>query len=123
MCLNETYNKVYIGKQLSNSFPNQNGLRQRGALSPLHCTLALECAIRKVQENQVGLKLNGIYQLLPYADDVNLLGDNIETINKNVETLINASNEVDLEENIEKTKHISPECRSKLGHKNCKHID
>jgi hypothetical protein len=35
-------------------------------------------AIRKVQETQVGLKLNGTHQLLAYADDVNLLGDNIK---------------------------------------------
>jgi hypothetical protein len=37
---------------------------------------ALECAIKKVQENRVELKLNGTHQLLAYAD-VNLLGDNI----------------------------------------------
>jgi hypothetical protein len=37
----------------------------------------------KVKENQVGLKLNGTHHLLAYADDVNLLGDNIVTIKKN----------------------------------------
>jgi hypothetical protein len=34
----------------------------------------------KVQENLVELKLNGTHQLLAYADDVNLLGDNIDNI-------------------------------------------
>jgi hypothetical protein len=37
----------------------------------------------KVQENQVGLKLNGEHQLLVYADDVNLLEANIDTITNN----------------------------------------
>jgi hypothetical protein len=33
--------------------------------------------LRKVQENHAGLKLNGTHQLLAYADDENLLGDNV----------------------------------------------
>jgi hypothetical protein len=62
----------------------------------------LEYAIRKDQENQVGLKLNGTHQLLAYTDDVNLLEDNIDTIKKNTETLIDANKEVGLEINVEK---------------------
>jgi hypothetical protein len=81
MCLNETC-KVHRGKHLSDNFPIQNGLKQGDALSPLLLNFTLEYYIRKVQENQVGLKLNGTHQLLAYADDVNLLEANIATINK-----------------------------------------
>jgi hypothetical protein len=63
-------------------------------------------AIRKVQENQAGLKVNGTHQLLAYAGDVNLLGDNIDSTNKNTQTLIDASKEVGLEVNVEKTKYM-----------------
>jgi hypothetical protein len=80
MCLNEMYSKVHIGKHLSDNFPFQNGLQQGDALLPLLYNFSLEYAIRKVQ---VGLKLNGTHQLLVYADDVNVLGDNIDTTKKN----------------------------------------
>jgi hypothetical protein len=88
---------------LSDSFPVQNGLNQGDALSPLLFNFALEYAIRQVQENQVELKLNGAHQHLAYADDVNLLEDNI---NKNTETVTDASKEVGLEINVEKTKYM-----------------
>jgi hypothetical protein len=106
MYLNETYSKDHIGKYLSDSFPIQNGLKQGDALSPLLINFALEYVIRKVQENQVGLKLNGTHQLLAYADDENLLGDNTVTIEKKTETLIDASKEIGLEINTEKTNYI-----------------
>jgi hypothetical protein len=56
-----------------------------------------------VQENQVGLKLNGTHKLLVYADDMNLLGDNLDTIKKNTGTLIDVSKEDVLDVNAEKT--------------------
>jgi hypothetical protein len=58
----------------------------------------------------VGLKLNGTHQLLVNADDVNTLGDNIDTIKKSTQTLIDASREVFLEVYVAVS---SPKCRAK----------
>jgi hypothetical protein len=104
--LKETYIKVLTGKYLSDNFFIQNGLKQADALSPLFFKFAIEYAIRNVQEHQVGLKLNGTHQLLAYADDVKLLGNNIDTIKKTQKLLIDASKEVGLEINTEKTKYV-----------------
>jgi hypothetical protein len=54
----------------------------------------------------VGLKLNRTHQLLAYANDVNLLVDNIDTIKKNTETLIDAIKKVGMEINVENTKYV-----------------
>jgi hypothetical protein len=115
MCLNETYSKFRIDKYLSDNFPIQNGLKQRDALSPLFFNFALEYANRKVQENQVELKLNGTHQLLVFADYTNLLGDSTYTIKKNAETLIDASKEVGPEVKAEKTKYMLLSRRQNAG--------
>jgi hypothetical protein len=81
---------------LSDSFLSKNGLKQGNALSPLLFNFALEYAIRKIKENQVGLKLNGTHQLLGCADNGNLLRDNIDALKK-TDTLFDASKEVGLE--------------------------
>ena len=69
-------------------FPTRNGLKQGDALSPLLFNFALECAIRRVQVNQDGWKLNGTHHLLAYADDVNILGGNVRTVKENAEALV-----------------------------------
>jgi hypothetical protein len=51
MCVNETYSKVCIGKNLTDAFPVQNDLKQGDVSSPLLSNFALEYTIRNVQEN------------------------------------------------------------------------
>jgi hypothetical protein len=80
--------------------------KQGDALTPRLFKFALEYAIRKVQENQVGLKLNEAYQLLAYADYSNLLGGNLDIIERNTQTLTDTSKEDGLEVNSEKTKYM-----------------
>jgi uncharacterized protein YbcV (DUF1398 family) len=61
------------------------------------------------------LELNGTHEQLAYADDVNLLGDNIDTIKKNTETVIDASKKVVIEINVEKNKYMLLSCHQNVG--------
>jgi hypothetical protein len=71
----------------------------------------------KVRGNQKGLELNWTYQFLDYSDDVNILGENMYTLNKNPLAHLDASREDGLEVNAEKINYpifVSPsKCRTK----------
>jgi Reverse transcriptase (RNA-dependent DNA polymerase). len=86
-CLDDTRSKVRIGKYLSSSFPIDHGLKQGDVLSPILFNFALEYAISMVQKTRLGLDMNGNHQVLACADDVNLIGDDIRTIERNAEVL------------------------------------
>jgi len=75
-------------------FPIRNNLKQGDALTPLLFNFVLQYAIRRVQVNQDGLKLNGTLQRLAYGDDVNILGGSIHTLKENAEALVAANKEI-----------------------------
>ncbi|KAJ4435694.1 hypothetical protein ANN_18310 [Periplaneta americana] len=97
----ETYSRVRIGP-----FQIHCGLKQGDAISPVLFNFALEYGIRKAQDNRQGLELNGLHQLLFYADDVNMLGENPQTISENTGILLEANKERGLKVNPEKTKYM-----------------
>jgi hypothetical protein len=74
----------------------------------------MQYVIRKVHLNQEGLKLNGMHQLLVYADDVNILGGSVHTVHtiqSNAEALVMARKETGLEVNADKNKWSCLETR------------
>ena len=74
----------------------------------LNC--ALEYAIRRVQVNHEGLKLNGIHQLLVYVYDVNILGGSVHIVKENGEALVVVSMETGQDVNADKSKYSTWSC-------------
>ena len=79
-------------------------MEQGDALSPLS-NFPLEFGIRKMQDTNIRLDMNGTYQVLPYTDYVNLIGDDIR-IERNAGVLLNACKDFGLAVNTGKTKYI-----------------
>jgi hypothetical protein len=97
-------------------------LKQGDALSPLLFNFALEYAIRTVQANQEGLKLNNTHQLLVYVDDVNVYGQNVHTVKENTQASVVVRKESGLEIHAEKTKYMIMSRNQKAGqHHNMKY--
>jgi hypothetical protein len=82
----------------------------------------MEYSINCVKDGHEGLKLNGKHQLLAYADNVKITGENIETIKKNTEALLDTSREAGLEMCPEKTKYMLPSRYQKAGRKRSRKI-
>jgi hypothetical protein len=87
-------------------FSIQNGSKRADALSPLLFIFTLDYALKRVQVNQDGLKINGTHQSLVYADDVNILGGSVHTVKEATEALIVTGKRNGLELHADKTKYM-----------------
>jgi len=86
-----------VGNNMSESFKIRNELKQGDALSPLLFNFALEYAILKIKGDKKRLSWNGFNQLFVYADDVDLIGDDIDVPQSNTDILIEACYEIGLQ--------------------------
>ena len=84
----------------------ENEFLKNNALTAIYIYIYIYISIRRVQVNQDGLKLNGTHHLLAYADDVNILRGSVHTVQKNAEALVVVTEEIGLEVNADKTKHM-----------------
>jgi hypothetical protein len=80
-------------------------IKNGDVLSPLLFNFPFQYAIRTVQTNQEGLKLNGTHQILIYADNINILGETVHII-KTPDDLLVSGKENGLQGNEEKTKYM-----------------
>ena len=78
------YASEYMNKIYQESIPIIRKNEYHNDLTDLLFNFALEYAIRKEQETNLGLDMNGTHQVLAYADNVNLIGDDIRTIEMQV---------------------------------------
>jgi hypothetical protein len=101
-------------KNISVAFPIPEGMKQGNASSPSLFNFDLEYAISKVQENEERLELNGTHQLL-VDDECSYIGCEHKYHKENTEVLLEASAEVDLEVNAQKTKCMVVYCDQNLG--------
>jgi len=105
MRLSDPISRARVGNMLSNSFKIRNELKQGDVLSPQLFDFALEYAILKIKDEK-GLTLNGLNQLFVYADDIDLIGDDIDALQSNTDVLVKAWDEIYLQVNIDKTKYM-----------------
>jgi hypothetical protein len=92
--LKEATHRLFMDFQKAYDDSIRNVLKKGDVLSPIHFNYFLEYAIRMVQVNKSGLKINGTLQVPVYADDVNMLGGSVHTIKVNRKALKVASKEI-----------------------------
>jgi hypothetical protein len=81
--------------------------------------LLFKFALGKCKKTKEGLEISRTHQLLVCADDVHLLDENINKVQKNTESLLDAGMEVGLQVNTEKFKNMFMSLPQRTGQNHC----
>jgi len=106
--------KIKISNSTSQFFKVATGLRQGDALSPILFNLVLEKIVREMNISE-GITLGqSKIGLLVYADDIAIIGDNIEIMKTHCKKLMDAASKVGLMINDEKTEYMNLSGRDRM---------
>jgi hypothetical protein len=86
--------KIKIARSTSQSFKVATGLRQENALSPILFDLILEKVVREMNISEGLILGQSKIGLLAYADDIAIIGENIEIIKKHCKKLMDTASKV-----------------------------
>ena len=106
MCMEGSHNIIKIDGQLSEPFTVLNGLRQGDALSPVLFNFALEWVMRKIQEIPRIFTARGMKLILAYADDIDIISDNLGEATRTYMRLEEEAKKIGLTINEQKTKYM-----------------
>ena len=99
--------QVRIRNNLSEAFEAMDGLRQGDGLAALFFNIVLEKVIRESNVETSGTIFRKLSQLLGYADDLDLIGRNVDTVKENYTRLEEKDKEFGLKVSDKKTKYMT----------------
>lgn len=94
LCVNDSKGKVKVGREYTEIFEINTGVRQGDGLSPILFNIALEEALRETTKSTGGAKIPDKINLLAFADDVVIVAENKEDIKLLTQKLIEETAEV-----------------------------
>lgn len=106
LTLNGANSRVRIRNQLSESFDIEEGLRQGDPLSSLLFNLTLEAAVRTMDIDSSGTIFTKSSQLLGFADDLDVIGRNMEVVKDKFMALERKGSDLGLKVNDAKTEYM-----------------
>ena len=106
LTLAETKSLVKVDDEKSEPFITTKGFRQGDGLLCDLFNICLEMIIRVANVDTTGTIYNKALQILGYADDLDIITRDIRSLDKAVDNIVGAADDMDLQLNISKTKYM-----------------